>query len=181
MNTELIGKPIRILSLWQPWASAMFAMRPNTAIPVKAVETRHWELKGSFPFWLGIHAAKKPYRRDDYPRSFTSLVSEFKLDHAFMPYGALLGFVWATACRKVDDILRDGIDPIEQAFGNYVNEGDDLQFQQRYGFVTDPSKIKILKVPYAMRGQQGVWTWTPPEGLEFKEVCGDVPRETSGT
>ena len=94
-------------------------------------------------------------------------------------YRIMPTYVWATACRKVDDILKDGIDPIEQAFGNYVNEGDDLEFQQRYGIVTDPSKIKILKVPYAMRGQQGVWTWTPPEGLEFKEVCSYVSRETA--
>jgi hypothetical protein len=162
--------PAMALSLWQPFASAMFTYEQEAGVdrPIKAIETRHWEIKvpkGGVELW--IHAAKKKYDRADYPEKFTRLVSGLYLDGPFMPYGVFLGSVWLTACTKADALVN-AIGDLEREFGNYVNEDDYGKFQQRYGFDTDPFRIKILRYPYPYAGKQGIFYWTPPAGLEFK-------------
>jgi hypothetical protein len=158
---------VKCLSLWQPWASAMFTYEVEDR-PVKTIETRHWPIYvPSGGCALAIHAAKQKYRRQDYDGDFAYMVSSLKIDNSYMPYGAVLGIVWLDSCKKADELINM-IGPTERMFGNYVNEDDNGDFQQRYGFVTDPSRIRILRQPYTLRGMQGVFTWDMPEGLEFK-------------
>jgi hypothetical protein len=163
----------RFVSLWQPWASAMFTYEPEPGVdrPIKTIETRNWELNYIPPggCWLGIHAAKHPYKPKEYPESFARTVTRLKLDGPFMPYGAVLGFVWLLYCKKADELVKAGLGELELMFGNYVNEGDDLKFEQRYGWVTDPFRIKILRTPYPLAGKQGVFYADLPKDLEFKE------------
>lgn len=48
-----------VISLWQPWASALFALRPDGR-PIKPNETRHWSLPIRFiGVEVAIHAAKR--------------------------------------------------------------------------------------------------------------------------
>lgn len=161
---------MKVISLWQVWASAMFTYEAEAGVdrPIKTIETRHWPIcvpVGGFE--LAIHAAKHPYRQKDYPRSFTTLVTSLGLDGPFIPYGAILGTVWVESCQKVDDLINK-IGELEKTFGNYINEDDDGNFQQRYGYVTDPFRIKILKHPFPLKGAQGLFSWNPPAGLEWK-------------
>lgn len=160
--------PIRALSLWQPWASAMVTFEPGVPDwPIKTIETRHWPIKVSEPFALAIHAAKQPYKPEDHDPEFAHAVDSLQLTHGQFPYGAVLGIVWIVACKKVDEV-RDSISPLERAFGNYVNLDKDGRFQQRYAFGTDPSRLLILKTPYPMKGAQGIFSFAQPEGLEFR-------------
>lgn len=199
-----MSKPIRAISLWQPWAQAMATFRPDTRLPVKSVETRHWfpsvkDFGEGFP--LAIHAARKPWKTKGCDADFVAAVRAHRLDASPMTYGAILCIAWVARFEPVEQLLKwrdcgscDGtgnfyrndedndflrcddcdkgkrppIDSLEKLFGNYVNVGDDGEFQQRYGWTTDPSKLKILKTPIPYRGEQGIFTWNVPEGLDYK-------------
>jgi len=51
---------LRVLSLWQPWATPCVAPDPmRQGDPPKAHETRHWAPRIPVPFTVAIHAAKK--------------------------------------------------------------------------------------------------------------------------
>ncbi len=153
---------------------------PKTGLPPKTVETRHWTLNvgpdEQFP--LAIHAAQKKWKRDGHDPAMLQRVRDLKLDHMEMVYGAILCVVWVTGWRKVDDLIgRASADDL--LFGNYDNtcphcggEGcekcNGTGKIQRYGWVTDPTKLKVLKAPHYCRGMQQVFTWQEPEGTEYK-------------
>lgn len=60
-GTEQERTAMKALSLWQPHAQAI-------QLGLKIYETRHWPTKYRGP--LAIHAAKKPFRHQDYPRDY---------------------------------------------------------------------------------------------------------------
>lgn len=167
MKMEHHAGPIRVLSLWQPWAAAMATYQPGTNLPIKANETRNWRPHIG-PFWLAIHAAKKKYRPSDYDPQFVKRVRDFKLDNCWMVYGAILCLVYVVDFPEVQSLSYPLTD-LERTFGNYVNANDDGEFEQRYAWRTDPNKLKVLKNPVYMRGEQKLFTWDVPTGLEFKE------------
>lgn len=156
---------MRCLSLWQVWASAMAKQMPN-GNPVKAIETRHWPIKASCPFDLAIHAAKLKFVPSQWHEQFVAYCRQYRLLDDIV-YGAVLCIVRVIAVKKVDDLWAT-LTPLERAFGNYVNNDDHGTFQQRYGFVTDPKHLRVLKQPQYVRGMQGVFNWEPPVGIEFK-------------
>jgi hypothetical protein len=127
---------------------------------------------------MAIHAAKRKWNPANEHPDLVRRVRELKLDHSFMPYGAILGIITVTGCRKVEDLLAD-LSSDDLLFGNYDSicptcagyrcEKCEMTGRiQRYGWVTDPEKLLILKTPIPVRGSQQIFSWTIPEGVEFK-------------
>jgi len=110
------------ISLWQPWASALFAPRPGgSLLAIKPDETRHWPLPGRLiGKEIGIHAAKRDTRDE---REFWNdiVLSNVEFRRAFveigiynystLPRGAIIGsVVFASPIRtesaKPDEFAR---------------------------------------------------------------------------
>jgi hypothetical protein len=55
-----LGHPLRVLALWQPWATLLVAPDPDDQLrrPPKRHETRHWYPTAPLPLYVAIHAAK---------------------------------------------------------------------------------------------------------------------------
>lgn len=150
------------ISLHVPWAFAMATLMEN-GLPVKSIETRDWSITYRGP--MAIHAAKKPFITRNAEPVFLYWVRKFHLLSG-ITYGTGLGCVVCIVhiidCVKVQDI-RDQLVMPELIFGNYDNKDG-----QRYAWVTDPKKLKILKTPAPATGHQKFWNWKPPSNLEFK-------------
>src|SRR3546814_6027994 len=96
-----------IFSLWQPWASAI-------ALGHKSIETRHWPTKDLGE--LAIHAAKR-FGPDE--REFASIERALGRMPARLPLGAIVAVVDLLDRRTTDQLLAEGIGPIEKLYGNY--------------------------------------------------------------
>lgn len=119
---------MKAISLWQPWASAMFP-----PVSLKRIETRHWptNVRGQ----VAIHAAKKQSRElerifDDNNkdrihggmRPFDMITGSFY----DLPFGSLIGFGELVDCIQINLFelnrrpdIRDMLNSNEQAWGNY--------------------------------------------------------------
>ncbi|HVT74559.1 MAG TPA: hypothetical protein VHD61_15605 [Lacunisphaera sp.] len=95
---------VKAISLWQPWASALFT-------PLKKFETRHWPVPRSI---IGqrvcIHAAKK---RDADVRDFWETLDSDELAEftkigiaSFdqLPFGAIIGQLDLVECHRTEDL-----------------------------------------------------------------------------
>ena len=109
---------IRCLSLWQPWASLIFA--PDEWR--KRVETRSW--RTTYRGWLVIHAAKAWGAEQKEPiKNCERLQMAFanaQLDRSFPdwpPLGAYLGIVRLDHVQPTD---RFAPSELERALGNYA-------------------------------------------------------------
>lgn len=142
---------IRILSLWDPWASFM-------ALGYKKWETRSW----STPYrgLLAIHAAKtKIAIKDGTPLEKAELILEatgvrLQLPSAW-PLGCILAVVDLYDCVPTEGLKPD---PMESILGNYMPE--------RFAWQTkDLRRVKPL--PYT--GMQGLTTLNPEveKALEY--------------
>lgn len=93
-------KPLKAISLWQPWASLWLT-------PRKVHETRHWATSYRGP--LLVHAAKRPPKLDDEDLNVV-LRAEFgewkPAKWPPMPLGAIIGMVMLDAC--VPTVSREG-------------------------------------------------------------------------
>ena len=127
---------MKAISLWQPWASA---------IPLghKSVETRHWSTKHRGE--LAIHAAKRFAREE---REFAQVERALGRMPARLPLGAIVAVVDLIEIRTTDELLAEGIDPIEKLYGNYG--------PGRYGWVL--GNVRPLSEPVGCMGRQGFWT-----------------------
>ncbi len=119
------------ISLWQPWASALFAPLQNPVpLRVKMFETRSWELPAKYIFVeVAIHAAKRDTideqafwmdvvlshdeMRETYGKAFGALGIEKYSD---LPRGAIIGHVVFGAPWK-SELVRPS--EIEAEWGNF--------------------------------------------------------------
>jgi hypothetical protein len=129
-----------VLSLTQPWASAMF-------IPgLKAIETRGW--RTNYRGRLYIHAAKGfPRYAKDFAEETLSLP-----DH--LPLGCILGHVDLVDIKRTEDLCinRDGvrfasISSTEEKWGDYG--------PKRWGWITQ--NPVLLDEPVPAVGSLGLW------------------------
>ncbi len=81
---------IRLLSLWQPWASLI-------AMGVKKVETRHWYTP--YRGLLAIHAAKRKIDADG--KSLMAELSDLIPDGCDLPYGAIVAVARLDYCTEM--------------------------------------------------------------------------------
>ena len=127
---------MRAISLWQPWASA---------IPLghKSIETRHWATP--YRGELAIHAAKRFAREE---REFAQIERALGRMPARLPLGAIVAVVDLIDVRTSDDLLAEGIGPIEKLYGNYG--------PGRFGWVL--ANVRPLREPVGCVGRHCFWT-----------------------
>jgi hypothetical protein len=145
---------IKILSLWQPWATLM-------ALGAKKIETRHWTTDYRGPF--GIHAAKR-FNRDDEAMCedspFVDVMIAHGLTYRDLPRGEVVGLGNLVDVERIDFertivpphplphyAQRLAYDSRERAFGNYETG--------RFAWCVEDVRI-IAGLP--MRGYQNLWT-----------------------
>lgn len=145
-----------VLSLWQPWATLI-------ALGAKKIETRSWRPRLRIGQVIAIHAAKK--WDSELKRLSSTEPFRTALDGHDIPRGCVVCLaIFDGACRVED--IRDTISPTERAFGDYRD--------CRWGWRLHMA-ASITPIP--LRGQQGLWTWTPsPDelmqmGSETHLVC----------
>ncbi len=136
---------IPVLSLWQPWATAM-------SLKIKKNETRSWST--NYRGWLGIHAAKRKMTKEEA----RMIDSNIWLQRP-MPFGALVCIVRLVGCERTERI-RDLISEREEWWGDY-SDG-------RYAWVTSPLDMIELAEPIRLIGHQGLFGWEVPEELIAK-------------
>lgn len=124
------------ISLWQPWASALFALREAPArgtpeVPVKRYETRGWHMPRKYVGQrVAIHAAKRwtnderEFWRDTvlnstqramYAEAFARIGVRSAKD---LPLGCIIGEVVFECSRPTEDLLLVP-DWIESQWGNF--------------------------------------------------------------
>lgn len=156
---------IGILSLWQPWASAIVTEHPKfPGTGIKEYETRGWQIP---PHYIGkrilIHAALK---KDSENMSVWHRYPFTEYDQLSAPalsFGALIGTVELVKCITTEEFKKTNFTdrfPEEFHMGNY----DDGRFAWQ---LRDPHLLPSNVVPY--RGFQKMW----------QVAMDDLPKETS--
>lgn len=121
------------ISLWQPWASALFAPLNPGASPeaIKGYETRHWPMPDRcIGRMIAIHAAKRdtaderefwtdvvmaPGRRETYGHAFAAIGVQ---KYADLPRGAVIGTAVFRSPVRTEQM--GAIGEIESDWGNYA-------------------------------------------------------------
>jgi len=149
---------MKAITLWQPWASFMFA---NLPYPPKTIETRTQQRRHRGP--LAIHAGKREpawvRRMFSEDRDLSDLMLEYLgvTDVGDLPHGCVLGVVKMVSCVPTDSI-RDELSRTERLLGDYDTD--------RAAIITaDPSRL-VSPVPW--RGRQGWWN-LPDDALDGRE------------
>jgi hypothetical protein len=131
---------MKILSLWQPWASFM-------ALGYKANETRSWPTSYRGP--LAIHAAKNTSAledADDILQDAGLLKDDQTTEGATKwPLGEIVAVVDLVDCKRTEDVLG-GLSQCERAMGNYS--------PCRFAWVT--TNLRRIKPGIPFRGMQGL-------------------------
>lgn len=144
--TDLFGEvqTMKVLSLWQPWASLAGAR-------LKLHETRHWTTAYRGP--LAIHAAKTvdlAGAPDDLCNAGLGRNWRFEV-----PRGAIVAVGRLAACKPAERVAGE-ITRADLAAGNFA--------QGRFAWRLDD--VRMLKAPIPMAGRQGLFNWTPPADLD---------------
>jgi hypothetical protein len=150
---------IKIITIWQPWASLLVENK-------KHIETRSWATSYRGP--IGIHAAKKcpldglfimcKETRTLVFKALGFLGDTVNWQQEF-PSGVILGYANLTDCKLITEEFAELIKtmtPNEYAFGDFT--------PGRYAWVMD-NPIK-LKHPLQAKGMQRLWEHEVPEEEE---------------
>lgn len=149
-SPDLVAERIYAISLWQPWASLIFATSADGE-RFKHHETRHWVPKPGFPVKRGsrliIHAAKTTRGFSDMPDAFARLCYE-----AFgegyrdkLPVGAAIGTVTLADWYPAADTAA--MHEADRLCGNWSYE--------RFAWLLDDPEQFATPIP--MKGQQSFW------------------------
>ncbi len=136
---------MKVLSLWQPWATLM-------ALKKKRNDTRSWATKYRGP--LGIHAARTTMEEEliacnaFYRDALAHLITE---QTPGLRQGAILCIVNLIDVVPTDSFTPDTLTQEEQEFGDYS--------RGRFAWVTE--MLLVLDEPIPCCGHQGLWTPEP--------------------
>lgn len=134
------AKPMRAISLWQPWATAI-------ALGHKAVETRGWttRVRGE----IAIHAAK---RWTPEQRNFAAVERACgRLNVSRLPFGAVVALAEIVEVRETEE-AKLLVGPMERIWGDYGSG--------RFAwFLAD---VRPLAEPVGCKGGQGFF-FLPPD------------------
>lgn len=140
------GVGLEVISLWQPWASALFTRVPPThfvagdAPYLKTGETRHWQLPGRLVGkWILIHAAK---RNDSEVRHYVEQFTRSRYFHANFdfPRGCILGAVKVLGCVPTETAKPNSRREIE--FGNFERGRFWWAFGERHP-IANPAALPV--------------------------------------
>lgn len=134
------------LTLHQPWASAI-------VLGHKTLETRPRSLR--YRGDLAIHAAASV---PEYARMFLAGNQDVWAG-VDLPQGSLLAVVRMVDCLRTEVQLRAGVSAMEFRHGNYE--------PGRWVYVFD--NIRVLSVPIAAGGKQGLWRLQPYQDAKVRE------------
>jgi hypothetical protein len=160
---------MKCLSLWQPWASALFVLDSH-GIPIKLDETRCWHTNERGR--IAIHAAKRKMPTPDAVPYIAALL-ECDLDWDTLPYGAIIGTTELVEVRTGPQAatLRT---PEQLFWGDYRKFGDNGKL--RYAFeMVNP---QLLSKPLPYRGFQKIFE-VPDEFLGSLPPAPFTESETS--
>jgi hypothetical protein len=112
-------KEVRILTLWEPWASLI-------ALKLKQYETRSW--RTNYRGKLAIHAAKRPIKQDECSSMLKGLTKEVREQlwdslckiTATPPYGCIVEIVDLSDCEKMLPSLIQTQSNLEKNLGNWA-------------------------------------------------------------
>lgn len=148
MSTE-----IRLLSLWQPWASLI-------AMGLKQYETRSWGT--NYRGRIAIQAAKRPVDSDGIrvwleAQKLAGVTGDPRF-HTYLnlPLGAIVAVAELTACKWIESEYN----PVAETLYAYTNEQSDLEravgnWQPgRYAWKLD--NIRPIAQPILCKGAQGL-------------------------
>jgi len=149
---------MKAISLWQPWASALFVKYADGQL-MKPDETRHWPA----PQWLigktiAIHAAKRDTRDerefwDELPdRDRAAFAACGIRNYGDLPRGCLIGTLRFVQCLRTESAgVAFGSDA--WSWGNYSSG----RFAWRH------QDAVLLKAPVPCVGRQGIFEIDMPE------------------
>ena len=148
-----MGKTIRALTLWQPWASLV-------AVGAKKIETRSWYTKhrGS----LAIHAAKS-FGLEQRAYAYSEPVWPYMKNiwshgKPIVPYlGTIVAIVTLADCIEMTPEFIAAVPEAERFFGDYQ--------PGRYAWMLTDVRLQISPIPAI--GHQGLWKWEVAEGVKI--------------
>jgi hypothetical protein len=176
---------IKALSLWNPWAALW-------ACGAKEFETRSWSVPNNYRGPIAIHAASISISRvlkQVFPLWKWSYAPDYEAKRIFLeaaraalnidnlntlPLGCIIATAELVGCHKI--VLHGGrglssTSPgwLETDRGIYEPTEQELLFGDwtpgRYAW--EPANIIMLPEPIPTPGKQGLWNWTPPEGVRL--------------
>lgn len=127
---------MKLLSLWEPWATLM-------AIGAKRIETRSWST--AYRGWLAIHAAKGGISKRDLAEVMDDPAFQLALVGEQLQFGKIVAVVRLLGCKSTINLNLE-ISEQERCFGDYS--------PGRYGWET--SDLFRLPEPIPFRAMQGL-------------------------
>lgn len=155
---------VKAITIYQPWASMLIH-------GFKLFETRSWAPRLEIGSYLAIHAgAKDPMtmgvlRDDPYLKA---AVDEFLEMHGLalskLPLGSVLGVCEYRGFVQAPQYVGDGewFNALGTWMSREVAVGDWIM-PGRLAWRLEP--LMRLDSPIPVKGRQGLWNWTPTEGL----------------
>lgn len=142
---------LKALSLWQPWASLIATINPETEKPFKQFETRGENMKTNYRGKLIIHAAKT---NDASIRAVCETICEdLDLDLSFddLPRGCAIAICDLVDCIQMTEEFIDEQSTEEIICGDWQ--------VGRYAWKLE--NVQVFNPPIPMKGQQGLWNVDP--------------------
>jgi hypothetical protein len=145
-------RPMKALTVWQPWASLL-------ACGAKKYETRSWAPKSlKAGDLVAIHSAKRPVQTEGDDRALAEVT--FRAwrscpSSGFLSVGKVLAICRFEWYEKIAD--RTPVrTPTEEVVGDWT--------PGRFAWRIEP--LHVFREPIPAQGKQGLWTWTPPSAAE---------------
>lgn len=159
---------MKAITIWQPWASLK-------ACGAKEFETRGWKTKYRGP--IAIHAAV--LFNNSFPKEFSDASHEALRKNLpgftymyELPRGAIIATAELIGCWEIDSIQEMDGAPWETGYWGDRQIWYDVSEQEllfgdwtpgRYAW--EFANMRMLETPIPAKGKQGLWNWTPPEGV----------------
>jgi hypothetical protein len=171
MRPTSIFPAVRVLSLWQPWASLM-------AIGVKSVETRSFDCR--WRGWTFVHAARA---NTSLIRTATAQALDFLGGYGLpalpdpLPFGAIV------AVGRVVDSWQSGgpFDPKFRALSDAERQFGDFR-PGRWAWTF--ADLRPIEPPVPMRGSQGLFNLRPSDVRDghwdrIREIAGEISSRST--
>lgn len=156
---------MKALSVWQPHATLI-------DIEAKQIETRGWATRYRGP--LAIHASKGFPAGNRFlylSELFCGTLTRAGYENANkLPLGAVIATCNLVDCVKIigRTSIAGKIVAAQLSDGREV-EGNELAFGDytpgRFAWILED--VRPLPEPIPVKGQQGLWTWEPPESVKW--------------
>jgi hypothetical protein len=169
---------MRVLSLWQPWATLCVVPDPrfNPPRPPKQWETRSWTPKLPLPIEVAIHATKHVEMSVVGATPFRQVLRRCGVDVTTrvteLPRGAIIGVATIAEIRDAwhlaDSWYEDGEDDLAEVADEF---SDELAFgdYSRGRFAWRLANVRRLREPLPLRGrQEPLWVLPPDVEAEVR-------------